>query len=108
MVTTFKERSQEIAKILQGQLTLLETNTKHLENTQEKCPEKLQIEYDIINFRSRVAERLMEVVEKTTEKCAEFFKKMLLTHNKCLTPSAQRLQEFPEHEEHLKPLNDKL
>ena len=33
---------------------------------------------------------------------------MLITHSKCLTPSAQRLQEFPKHEEHLKQLKDKL
>ena len=50
----------------------------------------------------------MEAMEKTTDKCAEFFRKMLITHNKCLTPLAQRLQEFPEHEEHLKQLKDKL
>ena len=33
---------------------------------------------------------------------------MLITHKKCLNPSTQRLQEFPEHEENLKQLNDKL
>ena len=47
-------------------------------------------------------------MENTIEKCAKLFKKMLITHNKCLNPLAQRLQEFPEHEEHLKQLNDKL
>ena len=50
----------------------------------------------------------MEAVEKTTKKCAEFYKKMLITHNKCLTSSTQRLSEFPTHEEHLKQLKDKL
>ena len=30
------------------------------------------MKYDIVNFNSRVVERLMELVEKTTEKCAEF------------------------------------
>ena len=33
---------------------------------------------------------------------------MLITLNKCLNPSAQRLQESLEHEEHLKQLNDTL
>ena len=74
----------------------------------KKCLKQLQIECDIVNFSIRDAERLIEAVEKTTDKCAKFFRKMLITHNKCLTPSAQRLQEFPEHEEHLKQLNDKL
>ena len=50
----------------------------------------------------------MEAVERKMDKCAEFFRKMFITHNKCLTPLAQRLQEFQEHEEPLKQLNDKL
>ena len=61
VATTFKDRTQEIVETLEGQLTWLETNTEH--------PEKLQIEYDIVNFSSRVVERLMEAVEKTTNKC---------------------------------------
>ena len=91
VATTFKDRTLEIADILQGQMTWLETNTERREKIAEKCPKKLQIEYDIVNFSSRAAERLMEVVERTTNKCAYFFRKMLITHNKCLTPSAQRL-----------------
>ena len=70
VATTFKDRTQEIAETLQGQLTWLGTNTKHPENTPIKSPKKLQIEYDIVNFNSRVTERLMEAMEKTTEKCA--------------------------------------
>ena len=62
VATTFKDRTQEIAKILQGQLTWLETNVEHLKYTLEKCPEKLQIEYDIVNFSSRDAGRLVETV----------------------------------------------
>ena len=88
MATKFKDKTQEITETLQGQLTWLETNSKHKKKTPVKIPEKLQIEYDIINFSSRAAERLMEAVEKTTYKCVEFFTKMLITHNKCLTSSA--------------------
>ena len=68
----------------------------------EKFPKHLQIECDIINFNNRATKRLIEAVEKTTDKFVELFRKMLITHNKCLTPLAQRLQEFLEHEEHLK------
>ena len=32
---------------------------------------------------------------------------MLITHNKCQTSSAKRLQDFPAHEEHLKHLHDR-
>ena len=41
--TKFKDRTQEIAKTLQGQLTWLETNTEHPKNTPVKSPEMFQI-----------------------------------------------------------------
>ena len=48
-----------------------------------KNPERLQLEYDLMNFSSQAAERLIDVVEKTIDKCMEFYKKVLTTHNKC-------------------------
>ena len=60
VATTFKERTRDIAEILQGQLTWLEINTECPENTPKKCPKQLQIECDIVNFSSRVAERLRQ------------------------------------------------
>ena len=72
MATTFKDRTQEIVETLQGQLTWLETTTEHLENTAVKSPQKLQTEYDIVNFSIRVVERLMEAVEKTMKKVQNF------------------------------------
>ena len=38
VATTFKERTQDIFEILQGQLTWLETNIEHPKNTPGKCP----------------------------------------------------------------------
>ena len=43
VATTFKEKTQEIVDTLQGQLTLLETNTERPENIPKKCLKKLQI-----------------------------------------------------------------
>ena len=60
-----------------------------------KSPERLQIEYDIINFSNKVAERLIVAVMKSMEKCTEFYKKVLTTHNRCHTSSAKRMQDFP-------------
>ena len=41
VATPFKDRTQEIAETLQGQLTWLEMNTEHPKNTPVKSPEKL-------------------------------------------------------------------
>ena len=61
-----------------------------------------------MNFSSKATERLIDAVEKTTDKCIEFYKKVLTTHNKCYTSSPKWLQEFPAHEEHLKKLHDRM
>ena len=47
-----------------------------------KSPERLHIEYDLMNFSSKAVERLIDAVEKTMEKCMEFYKKVLTTHKK--------------------------
>ena len=86
----------------------METNKEPQENTPMKNLERLQLEYDLMNFSSKVVERLIVAVENTTYKCMEFYKKVLTTHNKCQTSSAKWLQEFPAHEEHLKYLHDRL
>ena len=86
----------------------METNKELPENAPIKSPEKLQIEYDIMNFSSKASERLIVTVGKTMEKCMEFYKKVLTTHNRCQTSSAKRLQEFPDQEDHLKYLHDRL
>ena len=73
-----------------------------------KSLKRLQIEYDIINFSNKASERLIVAVEKSMEKCMEFYKKVLKTHNRCQTYSTKRLQEFPAQEDHLKYLDDRL
>ena len=42
------------------------------------------------------------------DKCMEFYKKVLTTHNRCQNSLEKRLQEFPSQEEHLKYLHDRL
>ena len=71
--TEFKTRTHEITETIPRQLTWSETNKELPENTPMKDPEKLNIEHDIINFSSKVAESLIVVVEKSTKKCAEFY-----------------------------------
>ena len=56
-----------------------------------KNPERLHIEYDIMNFSSKAIERLIVVVKKTMDKCMEFYKNVLTTHNRFQTSSAKRL-----------------
>ena len=83
IATEFKDKTHDIVETIQGQLTWLETNKEPLENAPVKNPERLQLEYDLMNFSNRAAEKLIDAVKKTSDKCREFHKKVLVTHNKC-------------------------
>ena len=86
----------------------MDTNKEPLENAHVKNPKMFQLEYDLMNFSNRAVERLIDAVEKTSEKCRELYNKVLITRNKFQTSSTKRLQEFPPYEEHLKHLHDRL
>ena len=93
---------------MQGQLNWLETNAELLENAPQKSTKNLKIEYELMDFSSKVVARLTAVVGKTLDKCMDFYKRVLTTHNRSQTSMANRLEEFPCQEEHLKYLHEKL
>ena len=86
----------------------MERNKEPPENTPVKNPERLQLKYDLMNFSNRATKRLIDAVEKTSDKCGEFYNKILINHNKFQTSSTKMLREFLSHEEHLKYLQDRL
>ena len=47
-------------------------------------------------------------IDKTTEKCNEFYKKICSTHNKCQASATTQVQDFLDKDQHLKNLQDKL
>ena len=61
-----------------------------------------------MDFNSKVAARLTAGVRKYLERCMDFYKRVLTTHNRCQTSAKKIMQEFPNHEEHLKYLQDRL
>ena len=86
----------------------METTKEPPENTSVKTPDRLQLEYELIGFNNRATEKLIEAILKTIDKCMEFSKKVLTTHNRCQTSSKRRLDELLPHEEHLKQLHARL
>ena len=105
IATEFKEKTQDVVEVIQGQLTWLEMTKEPSENTPVKSPEILQLEYELIGFSNRAAEKLIEAVQKTIDKCREFSKKVLTTYNICQTSSKKRMDELPPHEEQLQQLH---
>ena len=66
------------------------------------------IKYELMDFSSKDAASLVAAVGKTLDKCMDFYKRVLTTHNKCQTSAAKRLQDFPGQEENSKYLHDRL
>ena len=52
----------------------------------------------MIEFASKATEELIKTVRKTKSACAEFYRRVLLTYNRCQTSARRRLKELPEHE----------
>ena len=52
-------------------------------NAPVKTPERLHLQYELIGFSNRAAEKLIEAVQKTIDKCREFSKKVLITYSRC-------------------------
>ena len=66
------------------------------------------MELAILNFRSKSTVRLNTSIDKTIEKCNDFYKKMYTNHNKFQALVATQVLDFPEKDQHLKNLQDKL
>ena len=75
----YRTRSLEVAENIQGQLTWIETNAAFPEHFPLKTTESLRIEFKLLHFGSKAAMRLTVGVEKTLERCTDFYKRMLTT-----------------------------
>ena len=61
-----------------------------------------------MNFGCRTTVRLNTTIEKTIEKCAEFYKGIHFVHNQWMVLTSAPNEDFPVREEHLKNLQEKL
>jgi len=53
----------------------------------------------ILNFGCRITVRLNTAIERTIEKCVEFYKGMCSVHNQCMILIGALDQDFPVREE---------
>ena len=66
------------------------------------------MEIAILNFGCKTMVRLNTDIEKTIEKCAEFYKGIQLVHNQCLILTDTPDQVFSIRGEHLQNLQERL
>ena len=82
----------------------METTKEPLADAPIKDLETVKLEYELIEFVSKVAEELVKVIQRTKGVCAEFCRKFLITYNHCQTSATRSLEELPDHEGFLKQL----
>ena len=83
----------------------METTKEIPTNAPIKDSKRVKLEYELIRFGNKIVEELIREAHRTKGICTELFRKVLTTHNRCQTSSKKRLDELPEHEEHLKQLH---
>ena len=66
------------------------------------------MEIAILNFGCKIALSLNTAIEKTIEKCVEFYKGIQLVHHQCLILMDTPDQVFPIRGEHLQNLQERL
>ena len=57
----------------------------------------LKQDYELLEFAINTAEDFKKVVRKTKGACTKFFRRLLITYNRCRVEAEQRLDAFLDH-----------
>ena len=121
----FVDRSQDILEILTTRIARAENNEEVPAELPSKDKQALKQDYDLIEFAINTTEDFKKTVKKTKGACTEFFRRALVTYNRCQVEAEQRLYEFPDHDsfvemlqkgqqdeeakvQHIKAINDQV
>ena len=62
-----------------------------------KYQQALRQDYDLLEFAINTDEEFKKAVKKTKGACAEFFRRLLITYNRCQVEAEQRMDTYPDH-----------
>ena len=79
----FVDRSQDILEVLTGRMARLEVNEETPVDLPSKDQQALRQDYDLLEFAINTDEEFKKAVKKTKGACAEFFRRLLITYNRC-------------------------
>ena len=99
--TQFRRRLSDVVELVKNQLAWIETHLNFLADMPQKSVGDLKMEIVILNFGCKKTVRLNTAIEKTIEKCVEFYKGIQLVHNQCLILMDTTDQVLPVSGEHL-------
>ena len=106
--TQFRRRLSNVVELVKNQLAWIETHSIFPTNMPQKYAGSLKMEVAILNFGCRMALRFNTAIEKTIEKCAEFYEDIHLVHNHYMILIGSPEEVFLVREEHLNNLQERL
>ena len=75
----------------------LENNEETPEELPSKYQQALKRDYNLVEFAINTTEDFKKEVKKTKGLCTEFFRRLLITYNRCQIEAEERLEAFPDH-----------
>ena len=75
----FVDRLQDILEVLTGRMARLEANEETPADLPSKDQQALRKDYDLLKFSINTAEEF----KKAMGACVEFFRRLLITYNRC-------------------------
>ena len=79
----FADRSQDILEVLTARMERLENNEETPAELPSKDTQALKMDYDLLEFAINTAEDFKKSVKKMKGACTEFFRRLLITYNRC-------------------------
>ena len=79
--TQFRRRLLDVVDLVKNQLAWIETHSNFLADMPQKSVGGIKMEIAILNFGCKTTVRLNTTIEKTLEKCAEFYSSSVLDSN---------------------------
>ena len=82
----------------------MENNEETPAELPSKDTQALKQDYDLLEFAINTAEDFKKAVKKMKAVCAKFFRRLLITYNRCQIEAEQRLETFLDHNDFLELL----
>ena len=76
----------------------LENNEETPADLPAKDQQALKRDYNLVEFAINTAEDFKKAVNKTKGLCTGFFRRLLITYNRCQIEVEERLEAFPDHD----------
>ena len=93
----FVDRSHDVLEVLTARMARLENNEETPAELPSNNQQALKRDYDLLEFAINTAEDFIKVVKNKKGACTEFFRRLLITYNRCQIEAEQRLDVFPDH-----------